>query len=236
MQEKLTLTNRFRQGQGAAARPQQNYDSVASYIRVRRMDLTSDYKPRLKDLLQRKSIVWGKVKLSSGQESDYYFDCKPTTLDPEGAFLTAHAVLDLLEEKRIRADAIGGPPIGAHPIVAAVATVSYLRSKEGKGRPLPAFLIRKQPKAHGLEKQIEGIDIKKVRDVVIIDDVCTKGESTLEALKIVEEAGLRVAAVLSIIDREAGGSEKLRQKYPYFALFTGRELLEKQSSKAAESR
>jgi len=200
------------------------------------MDLTNDYKPRLKDLLQRKSIVWEKVKLSSGQESDYYFDCKPTTLDPEGAFLTAHAVLDLLAEKRIRADAIGGPPIGAHPIVAAVATVSYLRSKEGKGRPLPAFLIRKQPKAHGLEKQIEGIDIKKIRDVVIIDDVCTKGESTLEALKIVEEAGLRVAAVLSIIDREAGGSEKLRQKYPYFALFTGRELLEKQSSKAAESR
>ena len=200
------------------------------------MDLTNDYKPRLKDLLQRKSIVWEKVKLSSGQESDYYFDCKPTTLDPEGAFLTAHAVLDLLAEKRIRADAIGGPPIGAHPIVAAVATVSYLRSKEGKGRPLPAFLIRKQPKAHGLEKQIEGIDIKKIRDVVIIDDVCTKGESTLEALNIVEEAGLRVAAVLSIIDREAGGSEKLRQKYPYFALFTGRELLEKQSSKAAESR
>ena len=63
------------------------------------MDLTSDYKQRLKNVLQRKSIVWGKVKLSSGQESDYYFDCKPTTLDPEGAFLTGHAVLDLLEEQ-----------------------------------------------------------------------------------------------------------------------------------------
>lgn len=200
------------------------------------MDLPSEHKQRLKDLLQRKSIVWGKVKLSSGQESDYYFDCKLTTLDPEGAFLTAHAVLDLLDEKGIHADAISGPPIGAHPIVAAVAAVSHLRAKDGKTRPLPAFMIRKQPKAHGLEKQIEGIDVKKIRDVVIIDDVCTKGESTLEALRIVEDAGLRVAAVLSIVDREAGGSEKLRQKYPYFALFTGQELLEKASRSAAESR
>ena len=125
------------------------------------MDLTGDYKQRLKDLLQRKSIVWGKVRLASGQESDYYFDCKLTTLDPEGAFLTGHAVLDLLDEHGIQADAIGGPPIGAHPIVAAVAAVSYLRSKEGKGRPLPAFLIRKQPKAHGLEKQIEGLDVRR---------------------------------------------------------------------------
>ena len=186
--------------------------------------------------MQRKSIVWGKVKLSSGQESDYYFDCKRTTLDPEGAFLTAHAVLDLLAEHGIKADAIGGPPIGAHPIVAAVAAVSHLRAKEGRGRPLPAFLIRKQAKAHGLEKQIEGLDLQKVRDVVIIDDVCTRGESTLEALKIVEDAGLHVAAVLSIVDREAGGSEKLRQKYPYYALFTGKELLENASRSASESR
>jgi len=200
------------------------------------MALASEYRQRLKKLLQRKSIVWGKVRLSSGQESDYYFDCKLTTLDPEGAFLTANAVLDLLDEKGIRADAISGPPIGAHPIVAAVAAVSHLRLKEGKARPLPAFLIRKQPKAHGLEKQIEGLDIKKIRDVVIIDDVCTKGESTLEALKIVEDAGLRIAAVLSIVDREAGGSDKLRQKYPYFALFTGKELLENASRTAAESR
>ena len=204
------------------------------------MDSTSsssgDLKQRLKELLQRKSIVWGKVKLASGQESDYYFDCKLTTLDPEGAFLTGHAVLDLLAEHGIKADAIGGPPIGAHPIVAAVAVVSHLRAKEGNGRPLPAFLIRKQAKAHGLEKQIEGLDLKKARDVVIIDDVCTKGESTLEALKIVEDAGLRVAAVLSIVDREAGGSEKLRQKYPYYALFTGKELLGKASRSAAEPR
>ncbi len=145
------------------------------------MDSTSDYKKRLKELLQRKSIVWGKVKLASGQESDYYFDCKLTTLDPEGAFLTAHALLDLLESQGIEADAIGGPPIGAHPINAAVATVSYLRSAcEGKGRPLPAFLIRKQPKAHGLEKQIESMasTSKKIRDVVIVDDVLHQGANS----------------------------------------------------------
>jgi orotate phosphoribosyltransferase len=195
----------------------------------------TDFRQQLKHLLQRKSIVWGKVKLSSGQESDYYFDCKLTTLDPEGAFLTANAVLDLLDEKGIQADAISGPPIGAHPIVAAVAAVSYLRAKEGRGRPLPAFMIRKQPKAHGLERQIEGLDTKQIRNVVIIDDVCTKGESTLEALKIVEDAGLHVAAVLSIVDREAGGSDRLREEYPYFALFTGKELLESASRSANES-
>src|SRR2546425_2837673 len=83
--------------------------------------MTSGYKQRLKDLLQRKSIVWGKVKLASGQESDYYFDCKLTTLDPEGAFLTGHAVLDLLEEHGVQADAIGGPPLGPQLTVAPLS-------------------------------------------------------------------------------------------------------------------
>src|SRR2546428_4020326 len=115
--------------------------------------MTSDYKQRLKDLLQRKSIVWGKVRLASGQESDYYFDCKLTTLDPEGAFLTGYAVLDLLEENGIRADAIGGPPIGAHPIVAAVAAGGYFRARERKGRPPPPFFFPQPPQGRGVPKK-----------------------------------------------------------------------------------
>ncbi len=183
------------------------------------------HKNQLKQLLRRKSLVRGTFTLASGRVSDYYIDCKLTTLDPEGAVLTGYTVLEMLEESGIHADAIGGPPIGAHPIVVAVAAVSHLRAKlEGKGKPLPAFLIREQHKSYGLQKQIEGIDVKTISKVVIIDEVCTTGKSTREALKVVEAAGLQVVAVMSLVDREEGGSESLRRDYTYLPIFTAREL------------
>src|SRR5580658_3504013 len=96
------------------------------------------HKDQLKQLLRRKSLVRGTFTLASGRVSDYYIDCKLTTLDPEGIVLTGYTVLELLDENGIEADAISGPPIGAHPIVVAVAGVSFLRAKlEGKGSPLP---------------------------------------------------------------------------------------------------
>jgi orotate phosphoribosyltransferase len=196
----------------------------------------SDHRERLKELLRRKSIVRGKFTLASGKTSDYYIDCKLTTLDPEGAVLVGHSVLDLLEAEGIHAEAIGGPPIGAHPIVTAVAAVSHLR-----GKPLPAFLIRKEAKSHGLEKQIEG-PVKAGARVVIMDDVCTSGGSTEQAIDAARNAGLEIIAVMSLVDREQGGSEKLRQKYRYLRIFTAGEILEgivpgeeKSSSAAADS-
>jgi orotate phosphoribosyltransferase len=191
--------------------------------------MAENYRERLKDLLRRKSIVRGKFILASGKTSTYYIDCKLTTLDPEGAILVGHTVLDLLEAQNIRADAIGGPPIGAHPIVTAVAAVSYLR-----GKPLPAFLIRKEAKSHGLEKQIEG-PVKPGARVVIIDDVCTSGGSTIQVLDVVKNAGFEVVAVMSLVDREQGGSEKLRQQYRYLPIFTAREILEGVISDAEQS-
>ena len=186
-----------------------------------------DYRTQLKACLRRKSVLRGVFELASGQMSDYYIDCKLTTLDPEGAVLTAHAVLDHLEKNHIQADAIGGPPVGAHPIVAAVATVSYLRALEGKGKPLPAFLIREKPKAHGRKKQIEGIDVSRISKVVIVDEVCTTGKSTLEALDVVEKAGLRVVAVVSLVDRDQGGSQRITERgYKYIPIFQAKELLE----------
>ena len=200
-----------------AQRCKSDYDKLGS--------LFMGHKDQLKQLLRRKSLVRGTFTLASGKVSDYYIDCKLTTLDPEGAVLTGYTVLELLEEKGIQADAIGGPPIGAHPIVSAVAAVSYVRTKlEGKGKPLPAFLIREQHKSYGLQKQIEGIDLKKISKVVIIDEVCTTGKSTREALKVVEDAGLQVLAVVSLVDREEGGSEGLRQDYTYLPIFTAKEL------------
>jgi orotate phosphoribosyltransferase len=182
--------------------------------------MQTDHREQLKGLLRRKSVVRGKFTLASGKTSDYYIDCKLTTLDPEGAVLVGHAVLDLLEAENIHADAIGGPPIGAHPIVTAVAAVSHLR-----GKPLPAFLIRKEAKSHGLEKQIEG-PVKAGARVVIIDDVCTSGGSTVQALDAAKNAGLEIVAVLCLVDREQGGSEKLRQSYRFLPLFTAGELLQ----------
>jgi orotate phosphoribosyltransferase len=195
------------------------------------------HKNKLKQLLRRKSLVRGTFTLASGKVSDYYIDCKLTTLDPEGAVLTGYAVLELLEENGIQADAIGGPPIGAHPIVVAVAAVSFLRAKlEGKGKPLPAFLIREQHKSYGLQKQIEGVDLKTISKVVIIDEVCTTGKSTREALKAVEDAGLQVVAVMSLVDREEGGSESLRRDYTYLPIFTARELRQDDDLAAGEPR
>jgi orotate phosphoribosyltransferase len=183
------------------------------------------HKEQLKQLLRRKSLVRGTFTLASGKTSDYYIDCKLTTLDPEGAVLTGYTVLELLEENGIEPDAIGGPPIGAHPIASAVAAISHIRATvEGKGKPIPAFLIRERHKAYGLQKQIEGIDLKHISKVVIIDEVCTTGKSTREALKVVEEAGLQVLAVLSLVDREEGGSEGLRRDYTYLPIFTAKEL------------
>jgi orotate phosphoribosyltransferase len=196
------------------------------------------HRNELKQLLRRKSLVRGTFTLASGKVSDYYIDCKLTTLDPEGAALTGYTVLELLEENGIQADAISGPPIGAHPIVAAVAAVSYLRAAtEGRGKPLPAFLIRDQHKAYGLQKQIEGIDVKSISKVVIIDEVCTTGKSTREALKVVEGAGLQVVAIMSLVDREEGGSASFREQgYTYIPIFTARELRQEDDLSAGESR
>jgi orotate phosphoribosyltransferase len=175
----------------------------------------------LKELLRRKSIKRGNFTLASGRKSDYYLDCRLTTLDPEGAALTGYTILELLASRGIIADAIGGLTLGADPIVAAVATISFLEKK-----PLPAFIVRKQTKSHGTQKRIEGIDEKEISRVVIVDDVCTTGESTFEAISAAEAAGLQVVAVISLVDREEGGSERLREKYLYLPVFTAKELLQ----------
>src|SRR3954471_18557289 len=148
------------------------------------LSMDTTHRDRLKKLLREKSVVRGNFTLASGKSSDYYIDCKLTTLDPEGAVLVGLTILDTLEQQDINTEAIGGPPIGAHPIVTAVAAVSHLR-----GTPVRAFLIRKDAKTHGLEKQIEG-PVNRGTRVVIVDDVCTSGGSTEQALEAAKNAGL----------------------------------------------
>ena len=178
------------------------------------------HRRRLADLLRRNSLVRGEITLSSGKKSNYYLDCKLTTLSPEGALLTGYCLLELLDDMDLKPDAIGGLSMGADPVVSAAVVVSELEH-----RPLPGFLVRKEAKQHGRQKQIEGINDPRGKKVVIVDEVCTTGGSTQEAIDAAEREGCEVIGVVSLVDREEGGSEMLRQKCNYRAIFTASELL-----------
>ena len=178
------------------------------------------HRRRLADLLRRNSLVRGEITLSSGKTSNYYLDCKLTTLSPEGALLTGYCLLELLDDMELKPDAIGGLSLGADPVVSAAVVVSELEH-----RPLPGFLVRKEAKQHGRQKQIEGIENPRGKKVVIVDEVCTTGGSTQEAIDAAEREGCEVIGVISLVDREEGGSEVLRQKYNYRSVFTASELL-----------
>jgi orotate phosphoribosyltransferase len=177
-----------------------------------------NHREQLANLLRAKSLVRGDFTLASGKKSHYYLDCRLTTLDPEGARLTGYGVLELLDEMGVKPDAIGGLSMGADPVVSAAIVVSAIEK-----RPLQGFLVRKEAKGHGRKKQIEGMEETRGKRVAIVDDVCTTGGSTQEA--IAEREGCRVVAVISLVDREEGGSEALRAKYNYRSIFTARELL-----------
>jgi orotate phosphoribosyltransferase len=182
------------------------------------------YKQQLLSLLARISFRLGQFTLSSGGTSDYYIDCRTTTLHAEGGRLTGHAVLELLEEHGIAPDAVGGLTMGADPIVSNVATASAWRAIERPGMPLiQGFLVRKAEKAHGTGRRIEGFCREGAR-VVIVDDVCTTGASTINAIQAARDAGMIVAAVVCLVERqEANGRpavEAAAGGAPFFALFT----------------
>lgn len=189
------------------------------------------HRERLANLLRTKSMVRGEFTLSSGKKSNYYMDCKLTTLDPEGALLTGYCVLELLDRMGVTPDAIGGLSMGADPLVTASGVVSAIEK-----RPLPGFLVRKEAKKHGRQKQLEGLENPRGKRVVIVDEVCTTGGSTQEAIEVAEREGCEVVAVISLVDREEGGSQMLRSKYNYRSIFTARELLAEQSKPSPAAR
>jgi orotate phosphoribosyltransferase len=174
---------------------------------------------RLKDLLKKHSLMFGDFTLASGRKSRYYFDSKKTTLLPEGAYLVAREVLRTLREHGVRADAIGGLTLGADPIVCPVAALSFV-----EGPPMRAFIVRKEAKDHGTGRRIEG-DVPAGSRVVIVDDVVTTAGSTLKAIEAALEAGHTVAAVVCLVDREEGGTEKL-SAWPFYPLFRRSEIFE----------
>ena len=163
---------------------------------------TATYTQQLLSLLARTSFRLGQFKLSSGGTSDYYIDCRTTTLHAEGGRLTGHAIVELLERNKINAEAVGGLTMGADPIVSNVATASAWRAQSNPAAPLiHGFLVRKAEKAHGTGRRIEGF-CKPGAQVVIVDDVCTTGASTINAIQAAREAGMVVAAVVCVVERE----------------------------------
>jgi orotate phosphoribosyltransferase len=186
------------------------------------------YAQQLLSILARQSFRLGQFKLSSGGSSDYYIDCRTTTLHAEGGRLTGHAILELLAEKGIEAEAVGGLTMGADPIVSNVATASAWRAQSNPAAPLiNGFLVRKAEKAHGTGRRIEGFCREGAR-VVIVDDVCTTGASTIVALEAAREAGMVVAAVVCIVEREEANGrpavEAAAAGAPFLRLFTANDV------------
>jgi orotate phosphoribosyltransferase len=175
---------------------------------------------QLRDILRQKSLRTGDFTLSSGKKSSYYLDCRMTTLDPTGALLIGRLILEHIRANKIQADAIGGLTLGADPIATAVAVVSAI-----EGHPLPAFIVRKETKGHGTQRSIEGYDGKPGARVIVVDDVCTTGDSILKAADRAGECGYEVVAAFCVVDREEGGTELIRKRYPFYPLLTAKELL-----------
>jgi len=189
---------------------------------------TPTHAQQLLSLLARTSFRLGQFKLSSGGTSDYYIDCRTTTLHAEGGRLTGHAILELLEEHLVDAEAVGGLTMGADPIVSNVATASAWRALTNPGVPLlNGFLVRKAEKAHGTGRRIEGF-LREGARVVIVDDVCTTGASTINAIEAAREAGMIVAAVVCIVEREEANGrpavEAAAAGAPFLRLFTAHDV------------
>ena len=154
---------------------------------------------RLLELIRAKAIVHGKVTLSSGREADYYVDLRRVTLDGRAAPLVGRAMLDLVADWSF--DAAGGLTLGADPVATAM-----LHAAAAAGRRLDAFVVRKEGKAHGLQRRIEGPDVAG-RRVLAVEDTSTTGGSVLMAVGALREAGADVAGVAVIVDRATGARE-----------------------------
>jgi orotate phosphoribosyltransferase len=174
---------------------------------------------RLLAILRRDAYARKDVILSSGKPSTYYIDCRQVTLAAEGAFLTAKLVLEALADSRVQA--IGGLTLGADPIVAAVAALSF-----ADHQPLQAFIVRKEAKQHGRRRSIEGPALPPGARVAVVDDVATTGGSILKAIQRVrEETDWQISRVLCLVDRQEGAREMLADAgYDLLALFSGDEL------------
>jgi orotate phosphoribosyltransferase len=177
---------------------------------------------RLADIIRSRSFGRGEITLASGRKSDFYFNLKPTMLDPEGAALLAELTYEALRDEEV--DYIGGLEMGAVPLAGAIAQLSWL-----KNHPIPAFFVRKKPKEHGARLAIEGLakgESLAGKRCVIVEDVTTTGGSAIKAVEAVREAGGEIALVLTMVDREEGATEAFADAgLPFRSLYKAGEFL-----------
>ncbi len=167
---------------------------------------TEEMRERLAEIILDRSFKYSDnppFTLASGRLSNYYFNCKPTTLDPEGMNLIGAIIFAMVKDNDITA--AGGLTLGADPIANSLAVISFQ-----KGRPIKSFIVRKDAKDHGTKSAIEG-NVQAGERVLIIDDVITTGGSTITAIEQARKAGLIVDSVVTLIDREEGGRENILQ-------------------------
>jgi orotate phosphoribosyltransferase len=177
---------------------------------------------RLHDIIRRRSFGRGEVTLASGRKSDFYFNLKPTMLDPEGAALLAEVTYEALRDDEL--DYIGGLEMGAVPLAGAIAQLSWL-----KGHPIAAFFVRKKPKEHGARLAIEGLSRDETLEgkrIVVIEDVTTTGGSAMKAVEALREVGANVVLVLTMVDREEGANDTFAQAgLPFRSIYKASEFL-----------
>src|ERR1700721_894899 len=175
-------------------------------------------RPKLLATLAHKSFRLGEFTLSSGGTSDYYIDCRTTTLDAKGARLTGEVFLAEIQQRGWKPRATGGLTMGADPIVVAVSVVSG---------EVDGFLVRKAEKQHGTGQRIEGFAQKGAR-VVIVDDVCTTGASTVQAIEAAREFGFEIAGVMCLVEREEAKGrpsvESAAAGVPFISVFTASQV------------
>lgn len=194
------------------------------------MDLTEALhadRSALLSLIAKLSFRLGDFTLASGAKSDYYIDCRTTTLDAEGGRLSGLVFAELIRQHAPEAEAVGGLTMGADPLVSNTASASaWYALAHTDGKPVHGFLVRKAMKQHGTGRQIEGY-VRDGAQVVVVDDVCTTGGSTITAIEAVQAAGMKVAAVLCLVDREQGGRANIQAgigQAPFVSVFTASDV------------
>jgi orotate phosphoribosyltransferase len=193
----------------------------------------ADTRRELLDLLRAKSVFFGDFTLASGVKSNVYFDCRLTTFDPKGGWLLGEVMCDIIRREEatraIKVNAVGGLTMGADPVAFAIGLTSY---RLDSSKPIQVFSVRKTPKSHGQTKLVEG-NFSKDDTVVVVEDVVTRGESTIAAINAVVNEGGKVAFVVVLVDRQEGGRQKIEgMGYDVFPVFTREELLATYKSSA----
>ena len=182
--------------------------------------MSNDNRTALLNILATHSFRLGDYTLASGQKSDYYIDCRTTTLHAEGGRLSGLLLYDLIRQHFPNAEAVGGLTMGADPLVSNTASTSAWYHHQHHHRAphdnevLHGFLVRKAEKTHGTGRRLEGFH-RIGAHVVIVDDVCTTGGSTITAIEATKESGMNVIGVLCLVDREQGGRANIEAAAPH---------------------